>query len=216
MLRIRYFIFLFFVMLPSNIVYGGEIDLQQTSIKINDLLFNNKINEAEPLTRECIKAAPNDIYFLSRLEIILNAQNKFKEADELSKKIHTIWEKSFDETDGKNANTKYTRNDQHLRVIGHAVKYTILGAEFFQHVKMKWRPPLFNTYLVYTLSAFPKSEGSAERRFVLEKNHTIKMTSYLLKEYLPNGEKNMFFLYDAQQPHIREVANDVIEFLNEE
>ena len=62
-------------------------DLEQESEKIQALLRAGKFDAAEPLARECIRQVPEEIYFLGQLEMVLNGQGKFREADELRERI---------------------------------------------------------------------------------------------------------------------------------
>jgi len=214
MRKIRYFTILLFVMLSPNILHGAEINLKEASITINDLLFKYKYNDAERLIRKCIKQKPTAIYFLSRLEVVLNAQNKYKEADELSTKIDSIWATSHKENKKTHNNSPDTSN--HIRVLVPAKEYNVWGAEFFQPVKMKLPLSTFKIELLYTLTASPKSKTTEKRHFVLEMDFAGVEKSYVLKEWLANGKQHMFFSYGTQKPHIREVANDVVEYLNKE
>ena len=53
-------------------------------------LWKGNGNAAEPLIRACLKQNPDSLPTLSQLDIALNAQKKYDEADEVAARIRTI------------------------------------------------------------------------------------------------------------------------------
>jgi len=74
---------------------GEETDLRKMSETIQALIFAEKFTEAEPLVHQCLQYAPEDLYFLSQFDLVLNGQHKYQEADELRNRIRTIWETHY-------------------------------------------------------------------------------------------------------------------------
>jgi hypothetical protein len=60
---------------------SGQEGLVDKSKKIEHFLLNGKFDEAEPLVRDCLRQAPEEIYFLSQLDMVLNGQGKYHDAD---------------------------------------------------------------------------------------------------------------------------------------
>jgi hypothetical protein len=56
-----------------------------------------KSKRAEPLARECLRQIPHEIYFLGQLEISLNGQGKYTEADQVAASVRQIWKSEYKE-----------------------------------------------------------------------------------------------------------------------
>jgi len=68
--------------LPTFLVSQDEPS--QKSQEIANLLRSGKFAKAETMARQCLRQLPDDIYFLSQLEMSLNGQQKYGEADQVA------------------------------------------------------------------------------------------------------------------------------------
>ena len=80
---------LFILMCYSSQLFA--LNLEDAWQKIDRLIQGQSFKEAEQLTRDCLKQAPRDLYFLSKLDIVLNAQEKIQEAEDVRNKILKVW-----------------------------------------------------------------------------------------------------------------------------
>ena len=192
----------------KNPISDSESDLEQKSEKIQALLRGGKFNEAEPLVRECIQQLPEEIYFTGQLEMVLNGQGKFREADELRDKIRKVWERDYKAK--WIAKGSPVGESSWARVVGFSKEYDVFGVEYFV-------PRLLvgsrNDSLVafYKVIAFPKTANGPSRIFQLDKSPNEK--NYFLEEFSDKAI-SMAKMYGNELPDIRAVVADAIGYLD--
>jgi len=64
---------------------------------IENLLKSGEFEKAEPLVRECLRQVPHEIYFLGQLEMSLNGQGKYAEADQVAARVRQVWKSEYKE-----------------------------------------------------------------------------------------------------------------------
>ncbi len=157
----------------------AQSDLVQKSETIGALLQAGKFDEAEPLVRDCLRQVPEDIHFLARLDMVLNGQGKYHEADEVHDRIRNIWER--DQKQKWTANGGLIADSYWTRVIAFSQEYyvLVLGAEYF----ITPREGEGATALVfyYRVTAFSKDSRKKSRIFELDKG--IGEENYFLEEH---------------------------------
>ena len=107
-----------------------EDDLNQMSRIIQTFIFAGRFEEAEPYVRKVLQRVPEDLYFLSQLDIVLNGQGKYQEADELRKHIRSIWESKY--KTNWIAKGSPVAEATWTRMIVSTPKYEIIGTEYFR------------------------------------------------------------------------------------
>lgn len=186
-------------------------DLAQKSEKTITLIHSDKFKEAEPLVRECLRQAPVGLYFLSQLDIVLNGQGKFHDADELRDHIRGIWKEKFR---GKSpARGGLVSKAGWTRVVACAKDYQIIGLEYFTPHFLSGTgsedPLLLSSF--YEIEAIPIQGSSSARIFLLDRFKAEK--KYFLEEFGPRSI-TMAAAYD-EKPDIRAVVKDAIKYLDQ-
>lgn len=189
----------------------SESDLEQKSEKIQALLRAGKFNEAEPLARECVQQLPEEIYFLGQLEMVVNGQGRFREADELRDKIRKLWE-----TDYKSkwiANGSPVGESSWARVVGFSKEYDVFGVEYFVPRLLEGSDRKDPSALIafYKVIAFPKTTNGPSQIFQLDKSANEK--HYFLEEFSDTAI-SMAKMYGNELPDIRAVVADAIGYLD--
>jgi hypothetical protein len=191
-------------------VRSAQQDLGRRSENLQALLYGGKFDEAEPLARECVEQAPEEIYFLSQLEMALNGQGKVREADELRDRILKLWEQKYKEK--WMAKGAPVDESSWARVIATSQEYHVIGTEYFipRLIEGKKDDPLA-LYAFYKVIAFPKEGGGTSR--ILQLNKSKEEKNYFLEEY-SQGSIVMAKTYGAGKPDIRAVVSDAVVYLN--
>jgi hypothetical protein len=186
-------------------------DLEQTSEKIQVLLRARKFDEAEPLVRECIRRLPKEIYFLAQLEMVLNGQGRFGDADKLRDRIRKLWEKDYKAA--WIAKGSPVAESSWSRVVGSSKDYDVFGAEYFVPRLLEGRDRKDPLALIayYKVIALPKEGSGPSRIFQLDKSASEK--NYFLEEF---SEKAISIaeVYGNAMPGIRSVVADAISYLD--
>ena len=186
-------------------------DLDQKSEEIQALLRSGKFDEAEPLVRECIRQVPSEIYFLAQLEMVLNGEGKFGEADELRDRIRKLWEKDYKAA--WIAKGSPVGESSWARVVGSSKDYDVFGTEYFVPRLLEGRDRKDPTALIgyYKVIALPKKGSGPSRIFQLDKSASEK--NYFLEEF---SEKAISIaeVYGHAMPGIRSVVTDAISYLD--
>ena len=119
-----------------------------------------------------------DIYVLGQLEMVLNGQGKFREADELRDKIRKLWEKDYKAK--WIARGSPVGESSWAREVGSSEEYDVFGVEYFvpRLLEGSDRTALFAYYKVI---AFPKTTNGPARIFQLDKSANEK--HYFLEEF---------------------------------
>jgi hypothetical protein len=187
----------------------SQSDLEQKSEKIQALLRTGKFNEAEPLARECVQQLPEEIYFLGQLEMVLNGQGKFREADELRDKIRKVWERDYKAK--WIAKGSPVGESSWARVVGSSKEYDVFGAEYFVPRLLEGSDRKHGLVAFYKVIAFPKTADGASRIFQLNKSANEK--HYFLEEFSDKAI-SMAKMYGNELPDIRAVVADAIGYLD--
>ena len=193
---------------------GAQIsnsDLEHTSEKIQVLLRARKFDEAEPLVRECIRQLPEEIYFLGQLEMVLNGQDKFREADEFRDRIRKLWEKDYKAA--WIAKGSPVGESSWSRVVGSSKDYDVFGAEYFVPRLLEGRDRKDPLALIayYKVIALPKKGSGPSRIFQLDKSASER--HYFLEEFSENAI-SMAERYGNAIPSIRTVVADAMSYLD--
>lgn len=93
------------------------------------MLKSGKFDQAEPLARECLQQEPEEIYFLSQLEMALNGQRKFQQADELAEQTRRLWKSKY--KDKWIARGSPASESSWARTITTTEDYYVIGTEYF-------------------------------------------------------------------------------------
>jgi hypothetical protein len=183
-------------------------DLGEKSEKIQALLRTGKFDDAEPLVRECIRQLPEEIYFLGQLEMVLNGQDKFREADEFRDRIRKLWEKNYKAK--WIAKGSPVGESSWARVVGSSKDYDVFGVEYFVPRLLEGtdRDALIAYYKVIAL---PKQGNGSSRIFQLDKSANEK--HYFLEEFSESAI-SMAQMYGNEMPDIRTVVRDAISYLD--
>jgi hypothetical protein len=186
-------------------------DLEQKSKKIQALLLAGKFDEAEPVVRECIRQLPAEIYFLGQLEMVLNGQGRFREADELRHQIRKLWEKNYKAE--WIAKGSPVGESSWARVVGSSRDYDVFAVEYFvpRLLEGKDRKDPFALIAYYKVIALPKQGNGPSR--ILQFDKAANEKNYFLEEY---SEKaiSMAEMYGNEMPDIRTVIRDAISYLD--
>jgi len=184
-------------------------DLVEKSKAIQALLEAGKFDEAEPLVREGLRQEPQDIYFLVWLDVVLNGQRKYGDADELRDRIRKIWAKNYkDKWIAKGAPVS---ESSWPRMIATSRDCVIAGAEYFvpRLLEGTQGDPIA-LFAYYKVIARPKQGDGPVRIFQLDKGKAE--TSYFLEEYA-KLTISMVAEYRTK-PDIRRLVTDVVAYLD--
>ena len=190
--------------------FGGELDLNKASETIQELIFAGKFDEAEPLVRQCLQHVPEELYFLSQLDIVLNGQGKYHAADELRNQIRDIWERHHKAT--WLAKGSPVSDATWARMIIPAEAYYVVGTEYFQPEVIGSE---FTITSFYKIIALPKSQDKETRIFKLEMS-TLVEEFYVLRELFPDGGGQQIIPYGDKKPEFRTLVKDAATYLDAE
>ena len=190
--------------------FGDELDLNKASETIQELIFAGKFDEAEPLVRQCLQQVPEELYFLSQLDIVLNGQGKYHAADELRNQIRDIWERHH--------KAKWIEKGSPVseatwaRMIVPAESYYVAGTEYFQPEVIGSE---FTITSFYKIIALPKSQDEETRIFKLEMSNLVE-EYYVLRELFPDGGGQQIIPYGGKKPEFRTLVKDAVTYLDAE
>ena len=189
----------------------SNADVKEKSEKIQALLQAEKFNEAEPLVRESIRQLPNEIYFLAQLEVVLNGQGKFRDADELRNRIRALWERNY--RSEWIAKGSPVGESSWLRVVSSSKDYHVFGVEYFVPRLIEGAGPKdpLALFAYYKVIAVPKTGNGPSRVFQLNKSKSEK--AYFLEEFSDNTI-TLDSTYGTEIPDIRTVVGDAARYLD--
>lgn len=190
--------------------FGEEVDLEKTAKQIQAFIFAGKFAEAEPLVHRCLQRAPKELYFLSQLDIVLNGQGKYQEADVLRDRIREIWEQDY-KADWIVTGSPVSKATW-ARMLVPAQTYYVVGAEYFQPEVLGSE---FTITSFYKIIAQPKSEDEETRVFKLEMSNIVE-EFYVLRELLKDGGGRQIIQYGGTKPDFRTVVGDTRAYLDAE
>lgn len=195
-------------LLLTAVALGAEEDLVEKSHKIQRFLFDGKFVEAEPLVRDCLRQAPEEIYFLSQLDMVLNGQGRYRDADEVGDRIRTVWLKKYKEK--WQAKGAPISESSWARMMSASRDYYVTGAEYFMPRVLEGRSedPLA-LIAFYKVIALPKQGRGPARVFQLAKAKVEN--NYFLEEYA--GAITLISSY-ATRPDIRALVSDTVAYLD--
>ncbi len=185
--------------------HGGDGPTVRSK-KIQALLLAGKFDETEPFVRECLHESPEDIEFLSHLDVVLNGQGKYREADELRDRIRKIWEKKYKHD--WIARGSPVGESSWAGMISSSKDYYLVGSEYFiPEVEGDKRHGIKSFYKVIAL---PKTGNGRQRLFKLNWSKIVEEL-YALEEY--SMGIHMLLGYESM-PDIRIVVNDTALYLD--
>jgi hypothetical protein len=157
--------------------------------------------------REGVRQLPAEMYFLGQLEMVLNGQDKSREADEVRDQIGKLWEKDYKAK--WIAKDSPVRESSWARVVGSSKDYDVFGVEYFVPRLLSEGNPALIAY--DKVIALPKQGNGPSRIFQLDKYQHEK--HYFLEEF---SEKaiSMAEIYGDEMPDIRTVVRDAINYLD--
>lgn len=185
----------------------------EKSERIQTLLRAGKFDEAEPLVRECLRQAPEEIYFLGQLDMVLNGQGKFGDADELHDRIRKLWEQKYKEK--WIAKGAPVAESSWARMITTSKEYYVIGAEYFipRLLEGNNQDDPLALIALYKVIALPR-QGSSPAR-ILQLNKARSEKDYFLEEYSEGGII-MAAIYGRNKPDMRTVVADAVSYLDGE
>ena len=188
-----------------------EDDLNQISRIIQTFIFARRFEEAEPYVRKVLQRVPEELYFLSQLDIVLNGQGKYQEADELRNHIRSIWESKYKAN--WIAKGSPVAEATWARMIVSTPKYEIIGAEYFQPEVIGTSP--FTITSFYKIIVLPKSKAHMTRVFKLEMSKLVE-EFYVLRELIQNGGGRQIIPYGINKPQLQQLLTDAMGYLDAE
>lgn len=178
--------------------------------QMQQLLFAGEYTRAEPGIQKCIARHPREVAYLSKLDIALNGQGKYIEADALREQILAIWHQYY-EADWR-AKGSPVRESSWARMILSTKDYDVIGVEYFVPQILNEDPPL---EALYKVIALPRSEDNKARLFKLEKSQFDDTGFYVLREQFENGGKQIV-QYGDEQPAFHRMVNDAAAYLEKQ
>jgi hypothetical protein len=200
------------VALISTAWAQDRLDLPKTAEVIQTLISAGKFAEAEPFVQKCLKEAPDDLYFLSQLDMVLHGRHKDQEAEKLGIRIHSLWKAKHESQWIAKGSPVAEATWARMFIPGQ--KYNIVLSEYFRP-EMIGAPPLTITSY-FKVIVLLKSAGHESRVFKLEMS---KLTEefYVLRELTgQRDEGRQTISYGSQKPTLRRLADDVVAYLNTE
>ncbi|HTY24781.1 MAG TPA: hypothetical protein VMC85_16750 [Desulfomonilaceae bacterium] len=169
--------------------------------------------KAETMARQCLLQSPDDINFLSQLEMSLNGQQKYEEADQVAARVRQIWKSKYKEE--WIAKGSPVAESSWARVITSSKNYYVIGTEYFMPHRLGGDPTgndkEFALIASYKIIATPKRENGSSRIFMLDK--TASENNYFLEEFSGKAIV-MVAAYGRREPDIRVLAKTVVDYLD--
>jgi len=196
------------VMLASVLMSSPSPDLREKADEIQTLVSAGEFAKAEPLVREGLKEAPEDLWFLSRLDVVLHGRDKDKEASEVRTQILDAWRRSYREAWIQKGSP--VGEATWVRMMTSSRDYRVYGAEYFTPEVLGGDFPITSFYKVIAL---PKEGGEGGRVFKLEMSDLIE-EFYVLRELLENGGGQQAVPYGPRKPDLRQLVKDAVQYLD--
>jgi hypothetical protein len=191
----------------------AQDDLSQRSELIENLLKSGEFEKAEPLARECLRQVPHEIYFLGQLEMSLNGQGKYAEADQVAARVRQIWKSEYKEQ--WIANGSPVAEASWARIMISSSDYYVIGTEYFMPHQVGGNPAdrdKPSTLMAdYKVIALPKRKDGVSRIFMLNKAASEK--HYFLEEFSAQAIL-MVATYGNEKPGIRSLTKVVADYLD--
>lgn len=191
----------------------AQNDLSQRSELIENLLKSGEFEKAEPLVRECLRQVPHEIHFLGQLEMSLNGQGKYAEADKVAASVRQIWKREYKEQ--WIANGSPVAEASWARVMISSRDYYVIGTEYFMPHLVGGDPAAkdktFTLMADYKVIALPKRKDDVSRIFMLDKTASEK--HYFLEEFSAKAIL-MVATYGNEKPDIRTLTKVVADYLD--
>jgi hypothetical protein len=199
--------------LPLATTMLAQDGLSEKAELIGNLLRSGEFEKAEPLVRECLREAPHEISFLGQLEMSLNGQGKYAEADEVAARVREIWKSEYKEQ--WIAKGSPSGEASWARIIISSKDYYVIGTEYFVPHLVEGDPTAkdkgSNLMADYKIIALPKRKGSDSRIFLLDK--TVSEKRYFLEEFSA-GKIAMVRTYGNEKSDIRSLTKVVADYLD--
>ena len=192
----------------SPVSAAEELNLNQRALDAQDLIFAEKYEEAEAVIRECLNVVPEDIGFLSKLDIVLNGQGKYTDADSIRDQIREIWIKKH--RDKWLADGSPVARATWARMIAETKKSIVIGVEYYQPEVIGTEFPITSFYKIIVL---PKVKGDKPRVFKLEMSNLDRVYYVLRELYLDSGGGAQIIPYGSKKPEFRRVLQDAVRCL---
>jgi len=180
---------------------------------IENLLKSGEFEKAEPLVRECLRQVPHEIYFLGQLEMSLNGQGKYAEADQVAAHVRQVWKSEYKEQ--WIANGSPVAEASWARIMISLRDYYVIGTEYFMPHPVGGNPAAKDKTLTlmaeYKVIALPKRKDGVSRIFMLDKAAFEK--HYFLEEFSAKAIL-MVATYGNEKPDIRTLTKVVADYLD--
>jgi hypothetical protein len=191
----------------------AQDDLSQRSELIENLLKSGEFEKAEPLVRDCLRQVPHEIYFLGQLEMSLNGQGKYAEADQVAARVRQIWKSEYKEQ--WIANGSPVAEASWARIMVSSKDYYVIGTEYFMpHLvggDAAAKDKTLTLMAYYKVIALPKGRDGISRIFMLDKTASEKR--YFLEEFSTKAIL-MVATYGNEKPDIRTLTKVVADYLD--
>lgn len=199
------------LLLLAALAAPAALDLVETSAEIDRLIRDGKFKKAEVLARQCLEVAPEELGFLSKLDMALNGQDRTAEADEVRARIRDLWMRRY--RDNWIARGSPAGESAWARMIFEARLYHVYLTEYYEPQELEIDGVAVR--VPYKIVASPKGKGGGGRVFKLEPRQNSAGTEvYSLREVLQAVHK-LAVHYGSEEPPVRQVVADTLEFLNE-
>lgn len=211
MQKIIVFSAVIFSLMAGTLSYARVDDCERQEKQMDQLLFSGKFNRAEPVIRKCIEKHPKKIIYLSKLDIVLNGQGKYTEAEKHRKYILDTWHR-YIKTDWQQKGSPLTDNSW-KRMILPMQNNILIGTEFFEPFLINNNPRI-NAY--YKLYALPRSQNKRTRIFMLELKQEGETNNYELREhYIPRFgvDSGLIIRYGNKRPAMHRTVKELAVFL---
>jgi hypothetical protein len=188
---------------------GEEMNLRETSMQIQSLIFTERFVDAEPLVQQCLQQVPEDLYFLSQLDLVLNGKGKYQEAEVLRSQILEIWERDH-KAKWVEAGSPIAKATW-ARMFVPAQSYRVIGTEYYQPEVIGSDFPITSFYKII---AQPTKREQHPRVFKLEMSK-LNDEFYVLREYFQGGGQQIV-QYGVEKPDFYRVVMDTKTYLDAE
>jgi hypothetical protein len=207
MKRFTFIIVLLLLVVIADAVYAYG-DCRKKSAEIQQLIFAGQFEEAEPLVRRCLDKLPEDLSFLSKLDIVLNGQGKYSASEQVHDQILEIWNQKH--AAKWRAKGSPVREATWARIVTHSRDYYVIGTEYYTPEVLGEAPAQILVF--YKVIALPMADENEARLFKLEMSE-IETKYYVLRESLGNGGRQVI-PYGDQKPDLRQVVTDSVSYLD--
>ena len=202
---------LIFCAFLTTISVADELELNQRALDAQALIFAEKYEQAEVVIRECLKVVPKDLSFLSKLDIVLNGQGKYTDADKIGDQIREIWIENH--RDKWLADGSPMARATWARMVVQTKDYFVIGVEYYQPEVIGTDFPITSFYKIIV---HPKVKGDKPRVFKLEMSNLDRMYYVLRELYLETGGGAQIISYGSKKPEFRQVLWAAVRYLMSE